>query len=135
MLAVRVAIATVALIACAWFALGIHQARDQAAATTLINQPGTPSPALTRRILSLLDSAGTLNPDRNIDLMRAQAEVRGGEGQAALREALAAVRAEPLNVDAWIVLGIAAGGGRDPAAVRLANIKLRQLAPPVAPAT
>jgi hypothetical protein len=135
MLAVRVAIATVALVACAWFALGIHQAKDQASATALINQAGTPSPSLTRRILHLLDGAGTLNPDRNIDLMRAQAEVRAGDGQAALRQALAVVHAEPLNVDAWIVLGIAAGGGRDPAAVRLANVKLRQLAPPVAPAT
>jgi hypothetical protein len=135
MLAARIAIAVVALVACAWFALGVRQAHDQARATSLINQPGTPSASETRQILQLLDRAATLNPDRSIDLLRAQAEVRHGEGQIALRQMLGVVRDEPLNVDAWIVLGFAAGGGRDPAVASLARIKERQLAPPVPPAT
>ena len=108
MLAVRVAVFAFAVIACAWFALGVVQTHDQSKATALIDQPGTPSAALTTRILNLLHTAGTLNPDRNIDLLRAQAlSLRGHAGQAvSLMKRV--VRAEPENVDAWIVLGFAA---------------------------
>jgi Flp pilus assembly protein TadD len=133
-MATRIVLATVAVIACAWFALGIRQAHDTAHAMALINSPGTPTEAQTRQILHLLDQAATLNPDRAVDLLRAQAEVRGGDGEAALRQMLKVVHDEPLNVDAWIVLGFAAGGRRDPAAAAIAHARELQLAPPV-PAT
>jgi hypothetical protein len=108
MLAVRVAVFAFAVAACAWFVVGLVQTHDQSKATGLIDQPGTPSPALTKRILSLLDGAGRLNPDRNIDLLRSQALSRAGRAPAAVATAERVVRAEPDNVDAWIVLGFAA---------------------------
>ena len=134
MLASRLALATLALVACAWFGLGISQTRDQTRATTLLDQRGTPTAMLTSQILHLLDGAATLNPDRRIDLLRAQAEVRAGDPERATRTMERVVRDEPLNVDAWIVLGFAAGS-RDPALARLARARERELAPPARPAS
>ncbi len=120
----------VAVIACAWFALGAYQAREQDRATALIDQPGTPSPALTTRILALLDNAGTLNPDRNVALLRSQALTRAGRPVPAVRIARQVVVAEPRNIDAWTVLAFAAQSV-DPALARLARLAQTQLAPPV----
>ncbi len=130
----RISLAVLALLVCGWYALGIVQAHDQARATSLLNQPGTPTPGQTKRILGLLDGAGWLNPDRDIDLLRGEAEIRGGEPAAAQGLMQQVLRDEPLNVDAWIELGFAAGT-RDPALARLARRRERQLAPPVSPAT
>jgi Flp pilus assembly protein TadD len=90
----------------------------------------TPSRATTDQILRLLDHAATLNPDRSIDILRAQAELRAGDDAAAERTAKALVRDEPLNVYAWIVLGFASQQ-RDPATARLARAHQLELAPPV----
>jgi hypothetical protein len=115
---------------CAWFVLGTVQAHDENVATALIDNTGTPSPALTHRILSLLDTAGTLNPDRDIALLRSQAQTRAGRDAAAVRTARAVTRAEPLNIDAWTVLAFAAQP-IDPAQARLARAHQASLAPPV----
>lgn len=128
----RVGLVVLALAVCAWYAIGVRQSRDQAAAEGIVQGNVTPTPSVTRHALDLLDSAGTLNPDRAIDLLRAQALVRAGEAPQALRLMKSVVAAEPDNVDAWIVYGFAAGS-RDPAAARLARAKRLELAPPVAP--
>lgn len=130
---VRGALVLGALIVCAWFVLVGVQTRDQHRATDLIDSFSTPAPALTARILGLLDTAATLNPDRNVDLLRAQAQTRSGHPSAALRIAERVAAAEPLNIAALTVLGFAARPSH-PAEFRLAERKLRQLAPPVAPA-
>lgn len=130
---VRGALVLVAVIVCAWFALGAVQTRDQNHATDLIDSVSTPTPALTADILSMLDTAQTLNPDRTVDLLRAQALIRGGHPSAGLRVAQRVVAAEPLNIDAWTVLGFAARLAH-PAQFRLAERRLRELAPPVSPA-
>lgn len=122
-----------AVIVCAWFALGAVQTRNENRATDLIDSFQTPTPALTAHILGLLDTAATLNPDRNVDLLRAQALTRSGHPDAGLRVAERVVAAEPLNIDAWTVYGFAARPGH-PRLFRLAELKLRRLAPPVAPA-
>jgi hypothetical protein len=122
----------VALVMCAWFALGAIQTRDQDRAAALINTFVSPSPAVTEHILGLLDTAGTLNPDRNIDLLRAQALVRAKRVRAGIAAALSVARAEPHNANAWIVLGFAAQ--HDPTLARLAREQLQKLVPPVAPA-
>jgi O-antigen ligase/polysaccharide polymerase Wzy-like membrane protein len=115
---------------CAWFALGAVQAHEENRATALINGAGTPSPALTSHILHLLDVAGTLNPDRDIALLRSQAQTRAGRDAAAVRTAQSVVRAEPLDIDAWTVLAFAAQP-IDPAEARLARAHQAGLAPPV----
>ncbi|HEX3976321.1 MAG TPA: O-antigen ligase family protein [Solirubrobacteraceae bacterium] len=118
---------------CAWFVLGAVQAHDENRATALIDGAGTPSPAVTSQILHLLDAAGTLNPDRDIALLRSQAQTRAGRDAAAVRTAQGVARAEPLNIDAWTVLAFAAQPV-DPAVARLARAHQAALAPPVSPA-
>ncbi|HEY6526779.1 MAG TPA: hypothetical protein VIY10_23530 [Solirubrobacteraceae bacterium] len=115
---------------CAWFVLGAVQAHDENRATALIDAAGTPSPALTSQILHLLDVAATLNPDRDIALLRSQAQTRAGRDAAAVRTAQGVARAEPLNIDAWTVLAFAAQP-IDPAEARLARAHQASLAPPV----
>ncbi len=127
---VRWLLALGAAVLCAWFVLGTVQAHDEDAATALLDQSGSPAPATTARILHLLDTAGTLNPDRDIALMRSQAQSRAGRNAAAVRTAQAATRAEPLNIDAWTVLAFAAQS-TDPAEARLARAQQTRLAPPV----
>ena len=109
---------------------GHLQAHDENRATALIDSSGTPSRALTAQILHLLDTAGTLNPDRDIALLRSQALTRAGRGAAAVRTAQSVTRAEPLNIDAWTVLAFAAQP-IDPAQARLARAHQASLAPPV----
>jgi hypothetical protein len=133
MLAVRLAVLLFAIAACAWFALAYVQARDLDRATELLDQPGTPSRAQTNEILSLLRTAGTLNPDRSVEIVRAQAEERAGQRAAALRTMEAVVRAEPKNAIAWLVLGFVASS-QDPPLAKLAHLRVRQLVPPVRPA-
>ena len=133
MSALRWAILASALVVCAWFVLGAVQTHDVNHATALIDRSSTPSVALTARIMRLLDGAATLNPDRNVDLLRAQAQTRGGENRAAVRTALAVTHAEPLNIDAWTVLGFAAQHV-DPAEARAAQNEQTRLAPPVSAA-
>jgi hypothetical protein len=123
-------IAVGATVLCAWFVLGAVQAHDENRATTLIDGAGTPSPALTSQIMHLLDVAGTLNPDRDIALLRSQAQTRAGRDAAAVRTAQGVARAEPLNIDAWTVLAFAAQP-IDPAEARLARAHQASLAPPV----
>lgn len=125
------AVATAAaVVVCAWFAVGAHQTHDEDAAVTLIDQSGTPTPAVTAKILGLLDGAATLNPDRNIALYRSQAQTRAGHSAAGLRAALAVARAEPLNIDAWTVVEFAAQT-IDPRESRIAARHQLALAPPV----
>ena len=84
MRAARLAIAALAVAACAWFVIGVIQSHNESRATALINGGGTPTPTQTAQIGHWLDTAATLNPDRNIDLLRAQAEVRAGQSARAL---------------------------------------------------
>jgi len=131
--ALRSALGLCAAALCGWFVLGAVQAHDQARATALIDRAGTPSAALTSHILHLLDVAGTLNPDRDIALLRSQAQSRAGRDAAALSTARRVARTEPQNIDAWTVLAFAAQPVA-PAQARLARAQQRRLAPPVPPA-
>jgi hypothetical protein len=130
MRALRLALVAFAVAAVGWLALGEVQTRDLDHATDLTARAGTPSAALTQQILGLLDTAGTLNPDRNVALLRSQAQTRAGRSGAAVRTALVVARAEPRNIDAWVVLGFAAGNV-DPKLAARARAKERELAPPV----
>lgn len=130
MRAARFAIAALAVAACAWFVIGVVQSNNESRATTLINGGGTPTPAQTSQIEHWLDTAATLNPDRNIDLLRAQAEVRAGQSAKALVLMKRVVADEPRNADAWIVFGFAAQP-QSPALARMAHAEVLKLAPPV----
>ena len=126
---VRAALIATSVVVCAWFALGAVEVHDQNRATALLSIPGIPPKARTAQILHLLDDAGRLNPDRTIDLLRAQAHIVADQRAIAEREALAVVRDEPKNIYAWIVVAIAAV--HDPAVLQQAVAQRRALAPPV----
>jgi hypothetical protein len=130
MLALRLSVLALAVVACAWFAVGVIQSHDQTEAEALLQRVGTPTPATTASIMSLLSTAGTVNPDRNIELDRSQAQSRAGQAQAGVATAERVATAEPQNVNAWLVLGFAAGRV-EPGLARRARAKVMQLAPPV----
>jgi hypothetical protein len=96
-----------ALIVCAWFALGIHQANDTRRATKLIAAGGRGQLA---HAASLIRSASPLNPDRTLDLLRVELALAQGRTSRARALAHRLVRAEPMNVSAWLWYGRASGG-------------------------
>jgi hypothetical protein len=121
----------VAVVACAWFALGVRQAHDTDAATSLITAGGSGAlrAGAAAHAASLLDAAGQLNPDRGVDLLRSQLAVRQGHPARGRALALAVTRAEPQNIQAWIAYGRASPD--DPAGFGEALRHLNELAPPV----
>lgn len=128
----RWALLACAVVVCAWLVLGEVQTRALDQATALVDQPTTPTLSKTAHILHLLSTAGTLNPDQNVALLRSQALTRAGRSLAGLRVAEQVARAEPMNADAWVVLGFAAK--HNPALARYASAQLLKLVPPVAAA-
>lgn len=114
-----------AAIAVAWFALSAHQAIDTSRASALI-APGS-SPAQLRRAEGLLNGARLLNPDRSVDLLRAQAELdenHAGKARAILERVVAS---EPDNAVAWEWL--ARASVNDLREFYLAAFRIEQLVP------
>jgi hypothetical protein len=104
----RLSLAGLALIACAWFVLGIRQAHDLGVATS-IAQNRSISPAQAAHAESLLDSAATLNPDKEVQLVRAQIASAAGNDTRAIALAQQVANAEPENVVAWYVMAQVSG--------------------------
>ena len=127
---VRLGLLALALVMASWFALGFVQARDTDDAARIVSRLAALSPAQSARAADLLAGAGTLNPDRQVDLLRAELDLhhRADRGAAAILRSV--VRDEPDNVAAWDLLG-AALRGIDPAGARAANARVRALVPPV----
>lgn len=96
----RLAPALAAVAVAAWFGLGWVQARDTQRAATLVSAANL-SPAQAQAATSLLSSAGTLNPDRAVDLLRAQLASDQHHNRQALAILRSVTRAEPLNFEAW----------------------------------
>lgn len=119
----------VAIGACAWFGLSIHQAQDTNAAAAIVTGTSRLSPARADHAASLLDSAGTLNPDRLLDVLRAQLELGQGNRAGARRILERVVASEPENALAWEWLARASADDR--AEFFIAAIHLRALVPPL----
>ena len=60
---------------------------------------------------SLLDSAGTLNPDRTVDVLRARVALLSNDRARATRILVGVLAAEPDNLDAWYGLATSATDG------------------------
>lgn len=118
-----------ALVCCAWFALAAVQSHDLDAASAIINRSGPLTPALASRASSLISSAGTLNPDREVDLLRGQLAEARGDLPAAQRIFLGVAGAEPQNLQAWIALARASKGA--PALFTLSIARIGRLLPPI----
>src|SRR5438128_806387 len=98
-----------AVAACAWYVLGVRQAHSVIRADSILAAHQRIPAADARTVASLLDEAGTLNPDRHVDIDRIHLLLERGRTQAAQRLAGALTRAEPRNLDVWLWLAHAAG--------------------------
>jgi Tfp pilus assembly protein PilF len=122
-------VCAVALVVCAWFALGARQSHDLNVATDIVSAPGSLAPGQARQAAALLDRAGQLNPDTSVDLARSQLALRQGDVARARALARNVTRSEPDNIQAWLTYATASA--HDPAGFSLALRHLDQLAPPV----
>lgn len=117
-----------AILVCAWFAIGVRQARDVDHATALLSAGSHISKGDAARAASLLHSAGQLNPDRQVDVLRAQLAAERGDRRSAQRILRGVVATEPMNATAWVALAQSATSG---ATQQQAFRRLVVLVPPV----
>jgi hypothetical protein len=96
--AIRLSLTALAVAACGWFILGVRAADDQRDVVALGQQQGSLTPAQASRALRMLDHAGTLNPDRRVDILRAGVLQRTGDPAAQRRILERVVRSEPENI-------------------------------------
>jgi cytochrome c-type biogenesis protein CcmH/NrfG len=108
--AVRIAAALFALLVCSWFALGVWQTTNLSHAEAIINARKSANAQEVRTVDALLDDAGVLNPDRQVELDRVHILLEHLEFNAAAKIAREVVSAEPQNIEAWLWLARASGG-------------------------
>lgn len=128
---VRIGLVGLALVVGAWFALGWVQARDAGRADALLSATSSPSAGRAAEIRSLLSSAGTLNPDRTVDLSRARLALDHHDYATAIRILEGVTRAEPQNALAWVQLGFTAGAAGQISRAQHAARQVGRLVPPV----
>jgi hypothetical protein len=122
------AMAVVSTVVCLWFALGIRQAIDTDRATTLLSAGTHIDGHDAARVKSLLHGAQLLNPDRQIDILRAQLALERGDKPTALTILVPVIRAEPKNLSAWQLVAASATNLQ---ILRDAFVKIGSLVPPV----
>ncbi len=127
----RAGLLVLALVAIAWFALAVRQAQDTNGATALLSAPAPLSAQQAQRARSLLSSAGTLNPDLTVDLLRGQLALDQHHSAAAERILESVTRREPLNFLAWTQLAFAAARRGDRRTLVVAARHLSALFPKV----
>ncbi len=123
------AIAAVALVVCAWFALGLRQAVATDQATAIISGNSGLSAGDARHASSLLGEAALLNPDSTVDVLRAQLAESRGDDRRAERILLNVLRREPMNITAWYALASVAASAHDFRTTLLAVLHIGHLEP------
>jgi cytochrome c-type biogenesis protein CcmH/NrfG len=121
--------AAVALVACAWFAIGIRQAVDTSRATAIANQGTHATAAQVREVSSLRRGARLFNPDKQPDVLLGQIEVEHGDFASARRVLTAVTRSEPQNIAPW--LWLARASASDPTLFYVAAFHVHALEPHV----
>ena len=134
MLPARILLAAVALACCAWFALGGYAAHERTRLERVLAGAARLTPQQASHAQTLLDRAGTLNPDRSVALLKAGLQLHTGRPREAERTLQGRVQREPRNIDAWLLLEVTTDH-RDPPVSRAAGAMVRMLAPPTAPAS
>jgi predicted Zn-dependent protease len=127
----RAVAAAVALLVCAWFALGARQAHDTTAATSIVQANSTLTRAQARDADALVHSAALLNPDQTVNILRGRVAVEGGRDAEARRILAAVTREEPRNLEAWVALASALPNNEK--LFRQALNRVRQLEPRIPP--
>ncbi len=108
----RATILVLALVCCAWFALGARQAHKVAQAAAIV-EPGHPLSAhQAQRAGAALSTARTLNPDLQVDVLRGELAIDQGHPAEARRILTSVTRREPQNLQAWVQLARASGDDR-----------------------
>jgi hypothetical protein len=125
--AARLSICVVAILVCAWFALGIRQAHDISRATNIVAQPGAIPATDLRAAASALHAAAPLDPDHEVDILRGRLAVKEQDPRRAERILKTVVRDEPMNLEAWIWL--AGVSLIDPPEARIALAHIARLDP------
>ena len=123
----RIALLILTAVIIAWFALAAYQAREVTRADSALLAAGGLNPTQARHISMLLDRAGVLNPDRSVDLRRADVAARQGQDGRARTLLAHVIAQEPLNVEAWSDL--AKLGRLDPRTRALAAKRVLELDP------
>ena len=91
-----------AVVACAWFGLGARQAHEVGAATAIVSRQAPLKAGQVRHATELLDSVSALNPDLEIDVLRARLQIDEGHLARARQTLLRVIRREPKLLDAWV---------------------------------
>ena len=126
----RIAVAVLALVAAAAFAVALSAARAEDRLADLQFRPPKLAAADLRRANDLEHDAGRLTPGERRVLVLSNVRLRGGDPKGALALARGAVRREPENAEAWLAVARAARDA-DPALAKAALQRLRELVPPV----
>jgi len=127
----RIAGLVVPLAACAWFVLGIRQARETSRAATIVSSAPPLNDRQVREASSLLRAAKVLNPDTTPDVLQAQLERDQGRFAQARTTLERVVAREPENLVAWLWLARSSPG--KPKTAIGALLQIRRLVPPVPP--
>ncbi len=131
-MATRGALLALALVMAAWFALGIRQAQNTNRASALVSPGARLTASQARKASDLLDAAGFLNPDRQVEVLRAELRADQGDLSGARRILKGVVRTEPQNLAAWLALARSSAG--DVTDFYAAAYAIHHLVPPVPPA-
>jgi predicted Zn-dependent protease len=118
----RLAIVAFAVVVCAWFAIGVRQAIDTDRADAIATGNASVSAAAAAHADSLLDAAGFLNPDLEVDLLRGTIALDRQQQSQAVRIFESVTRREPQNIEAWLALAQADYGEKQPLAIAVAQI-------------
>ncbi len=118
----------VAIIVAGWFGLSARQAHNVNVAKAILSNVNGPSRAQVQHVSALLRSAATLNPDREVDLLRGDLEVAGGARRRAAQIFLQVANSEPSNLEAWYEV---ANVTTDPHSLAVALRQIAALAPDV----
>ncbi len=121
----RAAGVVVALLVAAFFGVGVWQAANTKAATERLDAGHADA-----RTATLLDHAGTLNPDADLDIARARLAVAQDDLPRARRILLDIVDREPENARAWGTIELVFADS-DPALAKRAAARFDRLVPTV----
>ena len=122
-----VALTVVALAVCGWFVIGVRQAQDLAAATSVVQTGGAAGPERLAAAAADLHSAAFLDPDQEVNILRGRLAIARGEVLQARRILTGVTHAEPMNLEAWIwFTGASLGSPRE---ARIGTARIAQLDP------
>jgi predicted Zn-dependent protease len=128
---VRIASAVTALVVAAWFALGVRETHELNTVTSLLAGQPRLTASQAKHADDLLHSAGTLNPDRQEDLLRGEVAFAAGNVAATQRIVLHIAHQEPDNIAVWGELARVAGSNHR--LILLAFTNVARLSPRLRP--